>query len=265
MIDSAKETAGAVTDSVQRQAGPVVAQAQEKLGDLADQASHQATTRLDAQRERAAEGLGSVAQALRQTGQQLREKEQAPFGQYAETAADQVERLSGYLRTHDVSQIVDEAESLARRQPTMFMAGAFGLGLLLARFLKSSGQRMETSIDQASRSYPSMRTGTSMHTGAAARTGPTAITTPSGRHAPSTYGSPTPGPTSPMAGSGSGSTAGSETQRTTPPSERVGSHPLPDAVRRTGSESTSGTETEGPSTSGQGPTSSGHGTASPSR
>jgi hypothetical protein len=36
---------------------------------------------------------------------------------------------------------VSEAEDFARRQPALFLGGAFALGLLGARFLKSSGQQ----------------------------------------------------------------------------------------------------------------------------
>jgi len=39
---------------------------------------------------------------------------------------------------------VDDAERLAHRQPALFVGGAFALGLLAARFLKSSKPRPST-------------------------------------------------------------------------------------------------------------------------
>jgi hypothetical protein len=46
--------------------------------------------------------------------------------------------VSGYLEARDIQDLVGEAESLARRSPALFLGGAFTLGVLAARFLKSS-------------------------------------------------------------------------------------------------------------------------------
>ena len=51
-----------------------------------------------------------------------------------------MERFQGYLRNQDVGAIIDDVERMAREQPVMFLGGAFMLGLVAARFLKSSGQ-----------------------------------------------------------------------------------------------------------------------------
>jgi hypothetical protein len=119
---------------------PVLQQASQKAGEVVDQARTQVMTKLDDQKERATGNLESVSQALRQTGQQLRDQDQGPFGQFAEGAADMVYRFSGYLNQRDIHQIVGEVESFARRQPALFLGGAFALGLIAARFLKSSGE-----------------------------------------------------------------------------------------------------------------------------
>jgi hypothetical protein len=127
MADQVKETAGQVAD-----------QAQQTAGQVADQARQQVTSRITGQKDRAAEGLNSVAQALRQTGEQLREQDQQNVTGYIDRAASQVERISTYLQNNDLGQLVDDVERFARRQPALFLGGAFVLGLLGARFLKSS-------------------------------------------------------------------------------------------------------------------------------
>ena len=98
----------------------------------------QAKTQLSSQKDRATDGLGSVAQAVRQTTQQLRDNQNDTVARYAEQAADQIERFSERLRNKDVGELMNDAQQLARRQPAMFVGGAFALGLLGARFLKSS-------------------------------------------------------------------------------------------------------------------------------
>lgn len=127
-------------DRVQDTAGQAVGQVQETAGQVVDQAKQTATAQAQSQKDRAAQSIGTVAQALRQTGQELRGQEQGAVAQYVDRAADQVERFSGFLQNRDVGQIVNDVERYARRNPTMFVGGAFALGLLAARFLKSSSQ-----------------------------------------------------------------------------------------------------------------------------
>lgn len=124
--------------------------AKEQVSGVASQAKEQVSSQVSGQKDRLADGLGGVASALRQTGQQLRANDQQGFTGYIDQAADQVERLSGYLRGNDLDRLMHDAEQLARRQPALFLSGAFFLGLLGARFLKSSrpappyGQRFQS-------------------------------------------------------------------------------------------------------------------------
>ena len=141
--DEGKGTTGQAVEQVKDKAGQAADQAKEKAGELKEQAKEQATSRLEGQKGVAVEGLRTLAQAVRQTGQQLREQDKAGFAQYADSTADQIERFSGYLRERDVNQLISETESFARRQGPLFLAGAFALGLLGGRFLKSSGRRAQ--------------------------------------------------------------------------------------------------------------------------
>jgi hypothetical protein len=102
-----------------------------------DRARHQAFNKLDSQRERAATGLGSMVDALRESGRQL-EGQNATMASYVNGAASQLERFSGGIRDRDVNQIVRDVERFARQRPTIFLGSAFALGLVAARFLKSS-------------------------------------------------------------------------------------------------------------------------------
>jgi hypothetical protein len=118
-------------------------QAEQTAGRVVGQAKEQASSRLASQKDQAAHSLGTVAQAIRQTGQGLRDEDQAAIGRYADTAAEQVERFAGYLRDRDVSDLVDDLEGFARRQPGLFLGGAVALGFVGTRFLMSSGRRAE--------------------------------------------------------------------------------------------------------------------------
>jgi hypothetical protein len=102
-----------------------------------------AESQLTSQKDRAAETAGTVAQAIRSAGEQLKGQDQSGFAQYADMAAERVEQFSDYLQSRDLREIVVEVEHFARRQPIVFLAGAFALGVLGARFLKSSGQQAQ--------------------------------------------------------------------------------------------------------------------------
>lgn len=119
----------------------VVEQTQQKAGEVVDQAKQQATSQLSSQKDRAVDSLGTVVDALRQTSKHLRESDQQGIAQYADKAAERVEQFSGQLRGKDVQEIVRDVERYARQQPALFLGGAFVLGLLGARFLKSTAQR----------------------------------------------------------------------------------------------------------------------------
>ena len=127
----------------------VVQQAGEKVDQAVTVAKQQTTSRLDGERERVADGLYSTAHALRQVGQQLREQEQGTIASMADRAAQQAERASGYLRSRDLPELLNETEQLGRAHPLPFMGGAIALGLLGVRFLKSSRAQVESAPTQA--------------------------------------------------------------------------------------------------------------------
>ena len=110
---------------------------------MVDRARHTAAAQLTTQKTRAAEALGSVAAALRQSSQPLRDNNQGTLGEYAGKAADQLEQLSTRFRERDLTELMDDVNRFARRQPALFVGAAFAASVLAARFLKSSpaGQR----------------------------------------------------------------------------------------------------------------------------
>jgi hypothetical protein len=142
--DYATSTGTAVPIDVDGGGGTgLVHEAQERAAPIADRVREQTTTQLSTQKDRASDAMTSVADAVRQTADRLREGDQANVAQYADMAADQVERLSTHLRERDLSSLLREAEDVARRQPALVIGGAFVAGLLAARFLKSSNRQQQ--------------------------------------------------------------------------------------------------------------------------
>jgi hypothetical protein len=103
-----------------------------------EKVQQQAKTMFASGKGRASANLHRVAQALRDTGRQLREQNYGSIAQYADKAADSVEQVSGYIQEKNVEELIEKAEDLTRRQPVLFLAGAFVTGLLLGRMVKGA-------------------------------------------------------------------------------------------------------------------------------
>jgi valyl-tRNA synthetase len=126
-------------------------QAKQTTSEVVDQVQQQAGSRINRQKDEAAEEIHKVAGAVRQLGDQLGGQEQGPIAHYAaeygKKAADGLERFTNYLRQTDSKALVNEIENLGRRQPVLLIGGAFLLGLAGARFLKSSKPVAESNMN----------------------------------------------------------------------------------------------------------------------
>ena len=98
------------------------------------------TSRVDEQKNRAADGLGGIADVFRNAGNELR-NENETIAQYVDMASDQMKKFADRIRQRGVSDMMDDLNQFARRRPALFIGGAFIVGLGIARFLKSSADR----------------------------------------------------------------------------------------------------------------------------
>ncbi|HUR94201.1 MAG TPA: hypothetical protein VMY76_06430 [Gemmatimonadales bacterium] len=125
---------GKARDQIRQVKDQVVDQAKSSFRQAKDSAS----SSLSQSRTQAAEKIGGIANAVRSTGDHLRSENQPGVADLTDSLADQVERLSGYLRDRDLTAFRNDVEGFARRQPAVAVGVALALGLLGARFLKSS-------------------------------------------------------------------------------------------------------------------------------
>lgn len=147
-------TSGSTTNqgAAQQAASNVANQVQQAASDVANKAENTAHVVLKGQRSNAAQNLNAVSSAVNQVSQQLSQNDQtAPFAGVMGAAADQIQNVAGYLEHHNVQQIVDEVRDFARREPALFLGGAFLAGLLAARFLKASPEQMQQQSAQQNR------------------------------------------------------------------------------------------------------------------
>lgn len=133
---------GSTAQHLKDQAKDLASQAKEETTKVASQAKDQVQGMVTQQKEKIVGQLGNLAGALREAGGKLDEKE-GGMGRYAGRAAEQVDRVSNYLRDREIGDVIRDAETFARRRPDVFLGGTFLAGLLLARFFKASGNEQE--------------------------------------------------------------------------------------------------------------------------
>ncbi len=99
------------------------------------------TSRVDEQKNRAADGLGGIADVIRSAEQRAAQRERdagvvCRHGRAIRCGASPIN-----IRERGVADMMDDVDAFARRRPALFIGGAFLVGLGIARFLKSSADR----------------------------------------------------------------------------------------------------------------------------
>jgi hypothetical protein len=149
------EAAGSRMETSGQQGG---SSAREQIRGVKDQVVDQAKNTFQQARDRAGSSLGeskgqfadqfgTIAAALRRTTEHLRSEDQQRIAGLTETVARQVDQVADYLRNKDARAMRQDLENLARRQPALMIGGALVLGMIGARFLKSSERRGQRQFD----------------------------------------------------------------------------------------------------------------------
>lgn len=152
--DMGSTQGGSRPDSQTEGQGGMVDAAKQKIQRLASQAREtaggQAESRFSTGKVRATQTLGSVAQTLKSSSQQLRDQQHEGIGDYADQAANKLEEMSHFLENASLKDVATRFENFARREPALFIGSAVTLGFLGARFLKSSqrNQQGESNMQQ---------------------------------------------------------------------------------------------------------------------
>ena len=111
--------------------------------------------------------IGSVAQDLRNVGDQLRQSGTVGLAAgYVDQGAELVERLGRYFEDADSERLIGDLENYARKQPWAIAAAALVLGFAASRFLKTSSARRYRGSDAGGADGTSYGGGTSYGSGA---------------------------------------------------------------------------------------------------
>ncbi|MBV4484527.1 hypothetical protein HU727_002855 [Pseudomonas sp. SWRI153] len=113
----------------------------EHLKDDVNEALGGARQHADAQfgqyRDTAAEQIEALAQGAKSFVSELQDKDSLGMSDYLTDMADSMTGLAGNLRGKSAEQLLHDAADLARNNPGLFIAGSIAIGFGLSRFLKS--------------------------------------------------------------------------------------------------------------------------------
>ena len=79
----------------------------------------------------------AVAGAISRLAEELDSQEEAWLGNIARSMANRVERVSSHVQERSAQELMEEVRGLSRH-PVAFLGGAFTVGLIAGRFMKSS-------------------------------------------------------------------------------------------------------------------------------
>jgi len=129
----AGEIAGSSAETLKDQASNLADNAK----DVAGKAGEKLKAAVSERKVAGADYVGELAEAMRRAGKEF--DNELPFaGKYIRKAASQVDNVADSIRTGDFNDLVNNARSFARKQPTAFLGLAALAGFAAVRFLKSS-------------------------------------------------------------------------------------------------------------------------------
>lgn len=91
--------------------------------------------------------VSAVAQAINSAADQLQQQDQSGLAQRVKQYVQKAENASEYLKDKSPRELKEDLDGLARNKPAWFLGGAFLVGVLGARFLKSS--KKQDSVEYA--------------------------------------------------------------------------------------------------------------------
>ncbi|MEZ0335799.1 MAG: hypothetical protein ACAI18_17540 [Gemmatimonadales bacterium] len=140
------ENVGGARGQIRQVKDQVVDQAKNTFREARDKAS----SSLGDSRRQAADQIGGIASAFHSASAHLRDEEQERIAGLADSLAGQVDQVANYLRDANLDRMVRDVENLARRQPALVFGAAIAIGLIGARFLKSSdsSRRRRSDLDR---------------------------------------------------------------------------------------------------------------------
>lgn len=131
--ESFTDAAGSVLEDTKEQVS-------QGVKSVTSEAKERTTSAIHRSKHKLATQISDVATAIKHSGDELEQSKNVEdtIAYYAKNAGDKIQDVANYLDNKEVGEMLRDVEGFARRQPAIFVGGAVALGLLAARFVRSS-------------------------------------------------------------------------------------------------------------------------------
>lgn len=119
--------------------------------DIKERMKRDGREKIESGKRAAADQIAEIADAIDMAGAQL-DQSQPTLANYASRLAEGVGGLASRLREDSMEDLYRDVRQVASRHPGMFLLGSAAVGLMLARFMKASGEDLGTAEDDAASS-----------------------------------------------------------------------------------------------------------------
>ena len=119
---------------------------EQKTNQATQRVADKAQSSFENARNSVSQQMSSVAQAMSSAADRLKEQDQTGLSERVQQYVQKAENASQYLKDKSPRELKQDLEQLARDKPAWFLGGAFLVGVLGARFLKSSEKNVDQSM-----------------------------------------------------------------------------------------------------------------------
>ena len=138
--DQGNPQGGHLRDKVQEVTQGLKQKAVDKAHDATQQLRSRGEGLINQQKQRITGELGAFSGLFRETADRLRQENRTSVAHYADLASDKIDQACDYIEHRDVSQMLRDVESFARRRSEIVLGAMFLAGLVAARFIKASSR-----------------------------------------------------------------------------------------------------------------------------
>lgn len=126
------------SQSAQGSQGSNAQKVEQKAQQATERVAERAQASVENAQSRIADQLSAVAQAVDSAATTLERKQQAGLSQKVKQYVQKIDNVSQQVREKSPRELKEDVVRVARQKPVWFLGGAFLLGVLSARFFKSS-------------------------------------------------------------------------------------------------------------------------------
>jgi hypothetical protein len=120
----------------------------EEVTDAIGGARHQADEQFGQYRDTAADQIEALARGAQSVVSEIRTNDTFGMSDYLADMADSMSSLAGKLRSKSAEELLHDGADLARDNPGLFIVGSIAVGFGLSRFLKAGTAPMPTTTDR---------------------------------------------------------------------------------------------------------------------